>query len=154
MQAMQALDSTRFPHGRLGFLVNQARNAMLNAIDDELAPLGVTATQYIVLMGVADNHAQTPTELCKLLGCDSGAMTRLLDRIERKGMVRRTRNHEDRRTVRIVLTSKGDEICPLLRQAAGRVHDKIVAEFSGDDMALFHHFLQRVAASAGAKNFK
>jgi DNA-binding MarR family transcriptional regulator len=138
------------PQGRLGFLIQHTRNAVLGALDGELESLGVTATQYIALMGIACGHADTPGDLGRMLGCDSGAMTRLLDRIEAKGMIRRVRKLDDRRAVQITLTAKGEALTPQLTGASGRVNDKLVTNFSADELALFRVFLERAAANAGA----
>jgi DNA-binding MarR family transcriptional regulator len=90
--------------GGLGYLITQARNAVLAAIESELAPLDVTAAQFIVVLSVAHGRANTPSEIARLVGCDSGAMTRLLDRIEGKGIIRRIRSGStaDRRSVHIL----------------------------------------------------
>ncbi|TFW05892.1 MarR family transcriptional regulator [Oxalobacteraceae bacterium OM1] len=124
---------------------------MLTALDDELVPLGVTAAQFIIVLGVSHHEAHTPSELCRLLACDSGAMTRLLDRIEAKGIVRRVRNLEDRRTIRIELTDKGRALHPHIMHAVTRVHERLVQDFTDTDLEQLHDGLRRLAANAAGR---
>lgn len=134
---------------RLGYRISQTRNAVLAAIDAELDTLGVTSAQYIVLMGIAHEKDATPGALARLLGCDSGAMTRLLDRIAAKGLIRRVRSIDDRRAVRVELTEAGSALQPALAQAGQMVHTRLARGFAEADLELFHAFLERVAVNAG-----
>jgi len=86
------------PRRGLGHLIGRARTQLLAAIDMELArdellrPLEVTAAQLIVIVNLAGRECATSaSELCKGISYDAGAMTRMLDRLEAKGLVRRTR---------------------------------------------------------------
>lgn len=137
--------------GDLGYLINQARNAVLAAMERELAPLEVTAAQFIVVLGIAHKRAGTPSEMAKLLGSDSGATTRLLDRIESKGIIRRVRSAEDRRAVNVELTEKGQELHPQIMAAVAKVHEQLLGRFSDTELGQFRSFLRKIAA--GAKIF-
>lgn len=57
--------------------------------------------------------AATPFELSKLLGIDTGLMTRTLNKLESKDLLRRSRNLEDRRVVNLALTAKGEGVAPV-----------------------------------------
>jgi DNA-binding MarR family transcriptional regulator len=54
------------------------------------------------------SRASTVAELARELNTDPGAMTRLLDRLECKGLCRRSRSTDDRRVVNIELTPEGE----------------------------------------------
>jgi DNA-binding MarR family transcriptional regulator len=56
----------------------------------------------------------TPFELSKLLGIDTGLMTRMLDKLEDKGLLERSRSLEDRRVVNLNLTVQGEELAARL----------------------------------------
>jgi DNA-binding MarR family transcriptional regulator len=153
MDAMKKFERTSLYDGRLGYLINQARNAVLDAIEHELAPLNVTAAQFIVVIGIAHRRAGSPSEISRLLGSDSGATTRLLDRIERKGIIRRVRSAHDRRSVNIELTSKGKELHPQIMEAVAKVHEKLLNRFSDAELAQFQILLRKFAADADIKIF-
>nr|WP_276583996.1 MarR family transcriptional regulator [Pseudomonas sp. RIT-PI-AD] len=90
--------------GHLLHLVNQRKDSLL---DKHLAPHDVTVAQFKVLLLLARDNLDTPATLCRPLSLDSGAMTRMLDRLECKGLIERERSSADRRQVRLHLTEQG-----------------------------------------------
>ncbi|NLO79249.1 MAG: MarR family transcriptional regulator [Xanthomonadaceae bacterium] len=105
-------EETVDPQSDLGWLLVTGRNRLLARIDQVLAPLDLTAAQCGVLLGIERFDANTPAALCELLDYDRGAMTRLLDRLEAKGLLQRRPNPHDRRAVVLELTPKGQALCP------------------------------------------
>ena len=76
-------------------LLSQVRLAILSGTDqeflrdEEVAPLEVTAAQYIIIKNVLMGHANSACELCKYMDYDRGAMSRMIDRLETKGLIKR-----------------------------------------------------------------
>lgn len=68
----------------VGRLVHRVRHALVTHIDSALASLDLTAAQWTVVVYLAEDLASTPAELSRLLHYDPGAMTRLIDRLEKK----------------------------------------------------------------------
>ncbi len=93
----------------VGYLVKRAHGLALDVLEPELARHGLTFTQYAVLMSVRDGIALNPKDLCIQLRHDSGALTRLLDQLESRGLVERHRSTEDRRAIEVHLTTAGEE---------------------------------------------
>ena len=91
-----------------GYLIKLVANSLNRMLDQEMAPLDLTALQWRPIAMVALGRADTPAELARLNGVDTGAMTRTLDRLEAKGLLRRARNQLDRRVVKIELTELGE----------------------------------------------
>ena len=75
----------------IGLLVARARSALLTGLDGELEPFGLTGAQFAVLKNVADGIASTAADLCRTMHYDTGSMTRMLDRLEEKSVLRRER---------------------------------------------------------------
>ena len=73
-----------------------------------MAPLDLTAMQWRPVAMLYRGRADTPAELARLTGTDTGAMTRTLDRLEAKGLLRRNRSQTDRRVVKLELTELGE----------------------------------------------
>jgi DNA-binding MarR family transcriptional regulator len=136
--------------GGLGFLLTQARNVVLADIERGLAPLNLTAAQFMVIIGIAHERARTLTEFSNYLGYDSGAMKRLLDRVEEKGMIRRVRSLEDRRSQRLELTDEGRALYPRIMETVNAVHARTLAGFTDEEALQFQGFLQRVLAANAA----
>jgi DNA-binding MarR family transcriptional regulator len=144
------------PRRGLGHLIGRARSQMLAALDSELArdellgPLEVTAAQLIVIVNLAGKECATSaSELCKGISYDAGAMTRMLDRLEAKGLVQRTRSPDDRRLVNLELTAAGQAAYPRLREISMRVLNRSLRDFTAAEAKLLESLLQRLAHNVG-----
>jgi MarR family transcriptional regulator, organic hydroperoxide resistance regulator len=71
---------------------------------------GLTLSQYGLLEGLANRRAARVQELAAAAGISASTATRILDALERRGIVRRTRSDRDRRAVSISLTGQGEEL--------------------------------------------
>ena len=136
------------PREAIGALIGRTRKTMIARIDAELAPLDVSAAQWIVVLLVGETAASSATGLCEMLGYDPGAMTRLLDRLEGKGIVRRVRSPEDRRTIQLELTDSGKTLYPKIISAMVDVNNSLLQGFSHDEVSQLDGFLRRMLANA------
>jgi MarR family transcriptional regulator, lower aerobic nicotinate degradation pathway regulator len=90
----------------IGFLLRRANVRSLAAFKAALAPLGIEPRHFAVLHELADTpHSQR--RLVDLVGSDKSAMVRLIDDLERAGLVNRQMSLQDRRVQVITLTDKG-----------------------------------------------
>ncbi|SEJ66627.1 MarR family winged helix-turn-helix transcriptional regulator [Achromobacter sp. NFACC18-2] len=134
--------------GELGFLVTSVRNGIHEALDRELAPLQITVQQYVVLNCIVKGWGRTLSDFCRVLAYDSGAMTRLLDRIAAKGFIRRVENEADRRSYLIELTEMGQAAFPQARQATEVAFRRLLAGFSEAEGEMLHKLLSRLLMNA------
>jgi MarR family transcriptional regulator, multiple antibiotic resistance protein MarR len=128
----------------VGHLVARARTALLTSLDMELEPFGLTGAQFAVLKNVAEGTAATAADLCRTMHYDTGSMTRMLDRLEEKSVLRRERCTEDRRVVFLRMTITGNELLPQLRSAAVRVLSRHLAGFSPEEVDNLKQYLDRM----------
>jgi DNA-binding MarR family transcriptional regulator len=128
----------------IGHLISRARTALLTGLDSELEPFGLTGAQFAVLKNVADGNANTAADLCRTMHYDTGSMTRMLDRLEEKSVLRRERCTEDRRVVYLRITDSGNELLPQLRIAATRVLDRHLEGLGPEEVAALKEFLVRM----------
>lgn len=143
---MQIFDELQ--NGQFGYLVSQARNAVFAALDKEMQPLDLTASQFVVVIGAMRGRARTVNEFCQLAGIEPGPMSRLLDRLEVKGIVRKVRDLQDRRQVNVTLTKKGTELYPQITAATHKVYGKLLAGFSEKEAEAFKHALEKILLNA------
>jgi MarR family transcriptional regulator, multiple antibiotic resistance protein MarR len=87
---------------------------LIDALDLELSKFDISAPQLFVLASVANKQAASASTLCKSISYDPGAMTRMIDRLEQKGLIRRSPNPGDRRATNLDLTSAGKALYPQL----------------------------------------
>ena len=128
----------------VGHLIGRARSALLTGLDGELEPFGLTGAQFAVLKNVADGIAETAADLCRTMHYDTGSMTRMLDRLEEKAVLRRERCTEDRRVVYLRITDTGNELLPQLRAAAVHVLSRHLAGFSSEEVENLKQYLVRM----------
>lgn len=91
----------------LCFAVYRANHAFTAAYRPLLEPLGLTYPQYLVMLLLWEADGLAVKEIGGRLGLDSGTLTPLLKRLEKLGLVTRTRDAADERQVRIGLTAEG-----------------------------------------------
>ncbi len=125
-------------------LINRVRVELVDAMDRELAPFDISAPQLIVLASLASNEACSPAGLCKNISYDPGAMTRMIDRLEQKGLVRRQRDPDDRRATKLEITSAGKALYPQLVEAKERVQAQFLRGFSKEEVRTLERFLHRM----------
>ena len=83
-------------------------------------------------------------ELARCCVMDAGSMTRLLDRMEAKGLLARVRSSEDRRVVNIVLTPEGERAGKQIPEILSRVQNRVLRGFSEDEYRALQGFLRRI----------
>ncbi|WP_042266051.1 MarR family winged helix-turn-helix transcriptional regulator [Paraburkholderia heleia] len=134
----------------LGYFLSTARNVLAGRMDRAVAPLGLTSSQIGVILLLWFERASTPNEMSRALSYDTGSMTRMLDRLEKKGFLERQRSQADRRVVELALTDQG-------RTAAQQLPGLIAAEmseqlrgFSSEEVVMLVHLLQRFIANNGS----
>src|SRR6516225_3697729 len=128
----------------VGQLMGRARASLLTSLDAELERFGLNSTQYVVLKHLGEGAAHTAADLCRLNRYDTGAMTRILDRLEEKGLVRRERGREDRRVVFLRLAAPGRALLPKLMTVGTRVVDAHLAGFSPNEIEALRGYLSRM----------
>jgi len=135
---------TADPDLSIGYLLTAVRTRMLQEMDAALHPRGLTGAQFTILRRIAENSAHTAADLCRLLQYDTGSMTRMLDRLEEKGVIARERCPDDRRVVNIHLTASGASDYPKWREEVrGRLSD-IFDAISNEEQTLLRSLLTRL----------
>jgi len=134
--------------GSIGYLINRARVELLDALDQELAQFDVTAAQYIIIGTLAEGHADSASQICRGISYDPGAMTRMLDRLEQRGLIRRVRLTDDRRSVKLELTAEGKAIYPRMRACSVTVLNRFLRGFTKAEAHQLESLLQRMLANA------
>ena len=88
----------------LGRLLLRVVREMRTAFDRKLEHVGLTAQQAEILFRCSRAGELTPKQLTNLLSTDNAGVTRLVDRLEAKGLVTRHASASDRRSVTVRLT--------------------------------------------------
>jgi DNA-binding MarR family transcriptional regulator len=120
------------PHEEFVPLVMRVRMAIIQALDQEflrdkdVASLEVTSAQFAILKHVLKGKATAACELCKVMDYDRGAMSRMIDRLEKKGLVRRVVLAHTRRTRSLEVTPAGAAAFPKMQACLSRVVNRML----------------------------
>jgi len=117
----------------------------LRQLEDELfAAHDLTAQQYNALRLLAASPERVATlALAGLLISRAPDITRLLDRLEERGLVDRERSRQDRRTVRIGITSAGRSLLQALSAAVRECHERQLGHLAWDELQSLNALLTR-----------
>jgi DNA-binding MarR family transcriptional regulator len=149
---MAAYDPTHFdPRNAAPALMGRVRAQLLEAIDVELEPFGLKATDYVVLVLLANDPTATASAVCSVIAHDPGAMTRKIDSLEKKGLVRRARSESDRRAIRLELTAEGRKVYPRVLATVVGVVNEFLHGFTKGEVRELEGMLQRILGNAEAR---
>jgi len=131
----------------IGYLLRQTMSAVNRDAETEMRPHGLTAVQWAPLMIISRGGNPTAASLARDLNTDTGAMTRMLDRLEAKGLLTRSRSSQDRRVVVLTLTDQGRELTTRIPHHLARVYNQLLTGFNADEFQQLKGFLRRIIAN-------
>lgn len=140
--------SPRFvPEDSVGYQMRRIVTLIGLEIERRMEPLGLTDAQWKPLLRLSLQDGATAAHLARLCHLDAGGMTRLLDRLENKGLCQRERSQEDRRVVHIALTPDGQAAAAQIPNQLENVHALALQGFKPTELAQLTDFLQRIYAN-------
>ena len=131
------------------YLMARVRGAMIDRVDAALAPFEIRAAEYLVLLALANDMAETASDMCAFIDHDPGAMTRKIDNLEKKGLVRRARDRADRRAIKLELTDEGRAVYPKVLAATVAVVNGFLEGFTKSEVRQMENMLKRMLGNAG-----
>lgn len=101
-----------------GYWLRRLSNLVHQTFERALAEHDVTVAQWNALVAIHHGDATTPFDLARFIDIDTGAVTRLVDRLVEKRLLERVPDPKDRRSVQLELTDRGRLLVPKLVQLA------------------------------------
>ncbi|XBS68696.1 MarR family transcriptional regulator [Acerihabitans sp. KWT182] len=117
-------------------------------LEKYLAPYEITAAQFKVMLLMTRDGATTSAELCRCISLDSGAMSRMLDRLENKNMIMRVRSTADRRQYQLALTEKGQLFCQEIAEIAVKAFNDLLAPLTPAELNELDRLLSKLVVLA------
>src|SRR2546425_6845079 len=133
----------------LGRLLLRVVREMRTMFDRNLEQVGLTAQQAEILFRCSRAGELTPKQLTNLLMTDNAGVTRLVDRLERKGLVTRHTSANDRRSVTVRLTRSGTALVPRVARLAHAQRRRIFAGLSATEQKQMRALLHRILDNVG-----
>ncbi|HEX7782887.1 MAG TPA: MarR family transcriptional regulator [Sphingobium sp.] len=131
------------PRTSAGYLLKRVYRLVHMGIEGSWEEGALSFTQWVVLAYLCSGTVSTAAELSREIGHDAGAMTRIIDQLEARGMLTRERDTEDRRIVKLLIAAEGRTALDTLTP---RVMDFWNDLFSGFDAAEIDAFIRMLTA--------
>lgn len=130
---------------RLFHLMSLAQHRLLKNADAAFADaLGISMTQLGALFILEKNPGTSAKLVSETLGINKSAITMLIDRMERAGLVRREPSGHDRRAVQLFATPAGIAKTASARPILARLTRKLIQPFDQDEVAIVVRFLESI----------
>lgn len=133
---------------QIGRYIKLVFASLARSVDSRMQPLALTAMQWEPLLLLAIGRADTVAALAREANVDCGAMTRMLDRLEQKQLLRRQRSETDRRVVNLVLSPRGQEVAGEIPLIVRQELDRHLAGFTQQEQQQLTAFLIRMLRNA------
>ncbi|WP_188052392.1 MarR family winged helix-turn-helix transcriptional regulator [Aureimonas fodinaquatilis] len=92
-------------------------NFLERALDDKLLPLNISGNEWTALHAIAQAGSIMPSTLAQKLGMSRSGMSRLVERMEAKALIKRSGDAADRRAHWLAATDRANQLLPELQQA-------------------------------------
>jgi len=141
-ERLRDLLSQRESIGKLQHFVARDWRAVL---DERMKPMGMSDARWTVLFGMQVLGKPSPQhQIAELLGVTGPTLFRMLDKLERDGLVRRVTSEDDRRVKLVELLPAGSELLEPLLDMVSTLENELLSVFSDEERKLLWRLLQRL----------
>ena len=132
------------------FLLTRAGSRMGNAFAKALKAFDLNLSEWRVCASLLYVPRQTLSELSVHSSSDISALSRIIDRLESQDLVKRERSATDGRSIKIVLTRKGEELTQRIVPVAKQHESVLLSGFTASDVQSLRSMLLKLYENAGA----
>lgn len=128
--------------------IKQSWHAISRMYNNEAVNHELTTTTGFILLNI-DSHEGTPsTQIGPLLGMEATSLTRTMNQLEERGIIKRKKDKQDARVVRVMLTEKGKRKKEVSKKTVKDFNRLITERYTEDQLAQFHQMLDEITALA------
>lgn len=133
----------------MGYLVRRTYRSFTHALERRLAEHDISISMWFFLRLLWENDGKTQKELSDELGLTGATTVSAMDNLEKRGLVKRRRNLEDRRKTNIYLTPAGYALRDELSHHAAEVNEVALRGFTPEEIAKAKDLLERMNDALG-----
>ncbi len=134
----------------INYLLTTAQHSVFQYLNGKLSAYDITPSQYGVLSCLWQREFATPKQISEILCLETSTISGVLDRMQKKGLIDRVINREDRREVRVIPTEKGKALEEPISKIIDEVNEEVLKCFSEEEVQLLKNQLRIIAE---AKHF-
>ena len=128
----------------VGCLLRRLTNLMVPRAEARFAGEDMTFSHWVALLCLRDGVAATCADISRTMNYDSGAITRIVDQLEARGLVARNRSQTDRRVVHLTLTPEGRAVTKAMATPTIAFWNEMLSDFSHAEAAQLIELLTRL----------
>lgn len=130
-----------------GFWLRFVSNHVSHSFARKLTDTGVTVAEWVILRELFDAGETSPSRLAASSGLTRGAVSKLVDRLLKKGLVSRLEANNDRRFQDVNLTATGRALVPKLAALADRNDEEFFSHLSANERESLVTMLKKLVAA-------
>ncbi len=133
------------PNHNFLFKINLAQRLLMKHVDRELKDkVGVTATQVAALLYLKKNDGCFLVDLSRELLQNKSAITTLVERMAKNGLIEKSPSAQDKRASQLFLTDKGHQICDKALPFANKYNNELSINLSQKEFDTIDAFLDGI----------
>lgn len=132
----------------MSYITDGAMKRITDAFGQRLHGSGVTRIQWIALYYIQTYSSISQRELSNRMRISDSSAGRLIDRLQRDGLVKRVPSPTDRRVTLLELTEEGDRTISELFHVGVEFNDDIMEGISEEEIRVFQRVLEKMTKNA------
>lgn len=129
----------------VNYLLTTAQHSVFLKMTEKLSVYDITPVQYAVLYCLWENNGTSPKEIAERLKLENSTISGILERMEKKELIKRSISKEDRRFIQVVLTEKGASLKEDVLATVEQVNTEVLSVFSDEERESLKSYLRTLA---------
>ena len=133
----------------INFLLTTAQHTVFQYLSQRLAPYDIPPSQYGILNCLWINDGTClPRQIAELLCLETSTVSGILDRMQKKDLIDRVINPENRREILVMITPKGEALKAPVLKIIDEVNEEVLKDFSPKETEFIRKSLRQIAEKA------
>ena len=133
----------------INFLLTTAQHTVFQYLSQRLAPYDITPSQYGILNCLWINDGTClPRQIAELLCLETSTVSGILDRMQKKDLIDRVINPENRREILVMITPKGEALKAPVLKIIDEVNEEVLKDLSPKETEFIRKSLRQIAEKA------
>ena len=128
----------------INYLLTIAQHEVFLIFSENLSTFGITPGQYGVLACLWENETLSPKEIATLLRVENSTISGVLDRMQKRGLIDRVLNPNNRRSISVKATAAGMALKEPVQKKMEELNEAVLHNFSQQEREELFSFLRRI----------
>lgn len=136
----------------INFLLTIAQHEVFLTFSESLSNFGITPGQYGVLACLWKNDTLTPKEIATILRVENSTISGVLDRMQKRGLIDRVLNPDNRRSIRVKATKEGLALKKPVQKKIEELNEQVLRNFTPKERTQIISYLNRISHAESPAN--